>query len=305
MSGVLILSGCTADDRTDGTVQYQDTSFTVPDAGEPTYETGLGPVVGIDEAHHNYHRVDGRYRSFAEVLRADGYSVGASTSVFSVDALNTLDVLVISNALAEEKEEEWSLPTPAAFTADEVEAAEAWIRRGGRLMLIADHMPMPGAAENLALAFGVVFHDGYAFNADSTHTMVFSKESGQLADHVVTRDEGGGEIPFVVTFTGQAFRILPEVIAHPLFLLADDSYVLLPTRAWDFDQDAPRIPGAGLLQGALVEHGEGRVAFFGEAAAFSAQIQEWETGPIPFGMNAPEARHNARFLLNVMRWLSG
>ena len=207
---MLILSGCTADDRTDGTVQYQDTSFTVPDAGEPTYETGLGPVVGIDEAHHNYHRVDGRYRSFAEVLRADGYRVGASTSVFSVDALNTLDVLVISNALAEEKEEEWSLPTPAAFTADEVEAAEAWIRRGGRLMLIADHMPMPGAAENLALAFGVVFHDGYAFNADSTHTMVFSKESGQLADHVVTRDEGGGEIPFVVTFTGQAFRILPR-----------------------------------------------------------------------------------------------
>jgi len=122
-------------------------------------------------------------------------------------------------------------------------------------MLIADHMPMPGAATNLALAFGVVFHDGYAYNADSTHFMVFSRESGRLADHIVTRAEGGGAVPFVLTSTGQAFRTLPEVVAHPILLLPDGSCVLLPNRAWDFDKNAPRIPGAGLSQGTLTEVG--------------------------------------------------
>jgi hypothetical protein len=46
------------------------------------------------------------------------------------------------------------------------------------------------------------------------------------------------------------------------------------------------------------------VAVFGEAAAFSAQIQERASGPYQFGMNHPAAPHNARFLLNVMNWLT-
>ena len=84
----------------------------------------------------------------------------------------------------------------------------------------------------------------------------------------------------------------------------DDSFILLPQEAYDFDESAPQIPGIGLLQGALVKHGEGRVAVFGEAAMFSAPIQEREAGPYPFGMNNPSAPHNARFLLNVVGWLT-
>lgn len=92
--------------------------------------------------------------------------------------------------------------------------------------------------------------------------------------------------------------------ATPLLYLPGDSFLLLPTKAYDFDEGAARIPGVGLLQGVLVEHGASRVAVFGEAAAFSAQIQERAEGPYPFGMNNPSAPHNARFLLNVMGWLS-
>jgi hypothetical protein len=49
--------------------------------------------------------------------------------------------------------------------------------------------------------------------------------------------------------------------------------------------------------------GKGRVAVFGEAAMFSAQL----AGPkkSPMGMNAPIAKQNPQFLLNVMHWLSG
>ena len=47
----------------------------------------------------------------------------------------------------------------------------------------------------------------------------------------------------------------------------------------------------------------GRLAVFGEAAMFSAQV----AGPdrMPIGMNAPMAEQNYQFVLNVMHWLSG
>ena len=57
-----------------------------------------------------------------------------------------------------------------------------------------------------------------------------------------------------------------------------------------------------MLQGAVLEQGRGRVAVFGEAAMFSAQV----SGPSrrPMGMNAPHAGENPRFLLNLMHWLA-
>ena len=58
-----------------------------------------------------------------------------------------------------------------------------------------------------------------------------------------------------------------------------------------------------MLQGAVIPFGKGRVAAFGEAAMFSAQV----SGPnrMPAGMNDPGAPQNAQFLLNVLHWLSG
>ncbi|MHC4507963.1 MAG: hypothetical protein ACYTAO_03255 [Planctomycetota bacterium] len=46
----------------------------------------------------------------------------------------------------------------------------------------------------------------------------------------------------------------------------------------------------------------GRVAVFGEAAMFSAQL----AGPKqrPMGMNASDAEQNHQLLLNVMHWLT-
>jgi hypothetical protein len=48
--------------------------------------------------------------------------------------------------------------------------------------------------------------------------------------------------------------------------------------------------------------GKGRVAVFGEAAMFSAQLAG--RGGAPMGMNAPEAAQNYKLLLNVLHWLS-
>jgi hypothetical protein len=107
----------------------------------------------------------------------------------------------------------------------------------------------------------------------------------------------------VTTFTGQAFRLDPNLDAEPVLLVPEGFEVLLPEVAWQFSERTPRIPAANLLQGALVRHGQGRVAVFGEAAMFTAQV----AGPqrMPVGMNAPQAPENARFLLNVLHWLGG
>ena len=52
-------------------------------------------------------------------------------------------------------------------------------------------------------------------------------------------------------------------------------------------------------------HGEGRVVVLGEAGMLSAQLVRFPDGrpDLRFGMNV--APGNARFGLNVMRWLSG
>jgi hypothetical protein len=100
---------------------------------------------------------------------------------------------------------------------------------------------------------------------------------------------------------GQAFRTEGDV--EPLMVMPRGSMMLLPEVAWQFSEKTPRVPAALMFQGVALRFGEGRIAAFGEAAMFSAQLSGPEGAPM--GMNAPEAAQNARFLLNVLHWLSG
>ena len=47
--------------------------------------------------------------------------------------------------------------------------------------------------------------------------------------------------------------------------------MMVTERAGEFAAQTPRAAAVGLLQGATLAHGDGRVAVFGEAAMFSAQ----------------------------------
>lgn len=281
--------------------QRADEAFTLPDTGPSKHAAGEGPLVGIDEAHHNFHTLAGRYRTFGALLSRDGYVVKPSTEPFTLAALKPLEVLVISNALSAENVTQWSLPNHSAFTDEEIQSVATWVREGGRLLLIADHMPMPGAAAKLAATFGVLFYDGYVFGPDGSSQLTFSRTDESLVDHLVIRREGGGEIPHVTTFGGQGFRFAPGVKGEPLLRLPAASLMMLPFRHGQYDEKTPRIPAEGLLQGGLLRFGKGRIAVFGEAAQFSAQITA--RGSATMGMNSPKAKHNARFLLNVMSWL--
>jgi hypothetical protein len=283
--------------------QIADDRFS-PSVSKPAYREGSGPVVYLDEAHHNFHTIDGRYATFAELLRRDGFVISPMQKQFSAEALADADVLVIANALARENAESelgWRLPTYSAFSKSEVAAIEQWVSAGGALLLIADHMPWPGAAEDLGRAFGVQMTNSFATDATcADDEYLFVRADGSLAAHPITDGRSDGErIDYVRTFTGQAFWLTQPGV--PILKLKPDSVVLLPAVAWEFSSQTPRIPGDGLLQGAVLEHGKGRVAVFGEAAMFSAQVSGAERRPM--GMNMPGAEQNPQFLLNVMHWL--
>ncbi len=295
----LALVGCAA-----GSLQVADLEFQ-PHIESPAFLPGEGPVVLIDEAHFNFHTAQGRYKPFAELLRRDGYVVRSLVSQFTAESLAVAEILVISNAVNEDDTEE--LPTASAFEAFEVTAVEMWIEQGGALLLIADHMPWPGAAEELAARFGLLFINGYALDAETgAGGMTFRRSDGSLRSHAITNGRRPEErIESVRTFVGQAFRSNPGTSIEPLLVLRDGTEVVLPEVAGQFSEGTPRVAAVGWLQGAVLRHGSGRVAAFGEAAMFSAQVSGSGEQRFLMGMNNPNASENPQFLLNVMHWLSG
>ncbi|HKP28215.1 MAG TPA: DUF4350 domain-containing protein [Gemmatimonadales bacterium] len=271
----------------------------------PQYQTGQGPTVCLDQAHHNFHTLDNRFWAFGDLLRRDGYVMKPGIDKFDSKSLAQCSVLVIANAMWSEAEwETYPYPTPSAFTPEEITAVHQWVKAGGRLLLIADHMPIAGANAPLAAPFGVTFNDGFAVEGfrgseaslDSAFAKptIFRRTAGTLREHPVAQG-----IDSVRTFTGQAFQA-PK--AEPILVLPATFVSLMPRIAWQFKPDTRRVPVGGWLQGAVMRVGSGRAAFFGEAAMFSAQV----AGPSrrPMGMNAPGAERNFQLVLNLMHWLS-
>ncbi len=273
-----------------------------PPLPRPAYAAGQGPRVRVDAVHHNFHTASGRYRPFAQLLRRDGYQVEDLAKPWSEAVFQTIDILVIANPLHERNVRDWSLPTPSAFMPEEIMRVLKWVEGGGSLFLIADHMPFPGAAGELASAFGVTFSNGYAVTGKRKRGKpdVFVAETG-LQPGVLTRGRTADpEVTQVATFGGSAFKRPKRAI--PVLVFGADAFSYETKRAPGITADACKVPIEGWCQGAIFEHGKGRVAVFGEAAMFSAQ----RAGPRrrSMGMNAPEAKQNHQLLLNVMHWLS-
>jgi hypothetical protein len=281
--------------------QVPDLAYQQP-LTRPAYAAGKGPRVAIDAAHHNFHTADGRYKPFAELVRRDGYRVGGLGQPLSADSLKAVDVLVIANPLHERNAGDWSPPNPSAFRRAEIAALRAWVEQGGALFLIVDHPPFPGAAGELARAFGVGFRNGYARAGHWGRGKPDTFEPGTgLRDSAVTRGRADNEtITRVVTFTGSAFK--PPGGATPVLVFGAGSVSVERRSAPGVPPGEDEVPIAGWCQGAVMKVGKGRVAVFGEAAMFSAQL----AGPKkqPMGMNAPEAKQNHQLLLNVMHWLT-
>lgn len=286
---------------------------------KPAYSSN-GPVVAIDETHANFHTAGGQYKPFADLLSKDGYSVKPSTKKFAKGAFAGIDVLVIANALSANASQ--ANQNLAAFTDEECDAVRDWVREGGSLLLISDHAPFGGAAENLGKRFGVEMGKGWAFDRVAgngqgvTTQLTFSRENGLLGTHPILLGRNAAEqVKTVRSFTGQSLSVPSSAIV--LLKLSQTTREAPTTNEMNQEEAAIRAgqpfgthssSAAGRAQGLAMTFGKGRLVVLGEAGMFSAQIARFtENGQqyeIKFGMNT--AGHDDRqFALNVLHWLSG
>ena len=274
---------------------------------DPNFKAGVdhpgykkrGPKVLFDEAHNNFHTSTGRYKPFADLITNDGYQVVANNQKFSAEGLRAFRVLVISNALGAPRMNDPGAGNPA-FTETESDVVRDWVRRGGSLLLIADHAPMGAANQILAQRFTVDMSKMFTVDEQNSDTesanpgfIVYTRESGRLGDHPVTRGRNDGErINKIIAFTGQS--LLGPTGSVAFMKLADTAQDVMP--------GSTPVSAAGRAQGVALKFGKGRVIVLGEAAMISAQL----IGPrqMPFGMNRP-GLDNRQLALNIMHWLSG
>ena len=274
---------------------------------DPQFDTSVenpaykkeGPRVAFDEAHHNFHTAEGRYKPFVDLLLNDGYRVVRNRQPFTKTSLNSFKVLVISNALGAEEDDDEGADS-SAFTDEEIQAVHDWVKGGGSLLLIADHAPFGGAAAALATRFGVDSSKGYTFDkensvAGSPSHLIFSRENKLLTSHPITEGRNDNEkVNLLRSFTGQSFKG-PDGSAAILKL--SDGATDSPT----FDSPTS-TPAAGRAQAIALKFGKGRVVVQGEAAMLSAQVSGPENRRM--GMNVP-GNDNRQYALNLMHWLSG
>jgi hypothetical protein len=258
-----------------------------------------GPRVMFDEAHHNFHTTDGRYKPFADLLMNDGYQVIRNRKPFTKQSLDSFKVLVIANALgAEEMDDEGA--DQSAFTETEIQVVYDWVKGGGSLLFIADHAPFGGAAAALGTKLGVDMSKGYTFDtanslANRPSFLIFSRENKLLGPHPIIEGRNEKErVNRVLSFTGQSLKGPQDSIG--VLKLADTAQDSV-----NHDQKT-LVSAAGRAQALAFKVGKGRVVVHGEAAMLSAQIAGAEK--FKLGMNV-EGYDNKQYALNLMHWLSG
>ncbi len=291
-------------------------------AQEPAYAPGQGPSVLIDAAHHNVYRAENR-ASVVKFLEKDGYQVRELDGPFDRESLDGVQIVIIEmalsahNALPSDSPTEaevataWRLPTPSAFSQDEIVILSEWVATGGSALLVFDHMPLAGAAQDLAQAFGIEISNGYAIDEASlpkltpqvvarAGSLVFRRGDATLAEHAVTNGRSPAErVDSAATYVGSAFRLPPG--AQSLLTLSPSFVSLLPDVAWQFSEATPRKHIGGWSQGGVLRVGRGRLTVFSEHGILVTP--EMVANPTKAGRN-PQLQ-NPQLLLNVLHWLSG
>jgi hypothetical protein len=264
----------------------------------PAYNKN-GPRVLFDEAHYNFHTAEGRYKPFVDLLLNDGYRIVRNREPFTKASLNSFKVLVIANALGAEELDDIGADG-SAFTEEECQAVQEWVKSGGSLLLIADHAPFGAAAAALGNRFGVDMSKGFTYDPEnsaekSPSHLIFSRDNKLLTTHPITEGRDQNErLNRVQSFTGQSLKGPEESVA---VLKLGGSAKDKANREADSS-----VSAAGRAQAVALKYGKGRVVIQGEAAMLSAQIAGVNKGQM--GMNVP-GNDNKQYVLNVMHWLSG
>ena len=219
----------------------------------------------IDETHSTWEKIDRKYDTewFGEesgynyycLAQFLGYyyQVRSNTGKITEALLADCDILLLKT------------PT-SAFTADEIDAIERFVRRGGGLLLIGDHTNVFGTStylNALACRFGL------RYNCDATYDLptggLSFYERPRLVPHPIVQalppflfgTSCTLDVPFdaAIPVQGYALRVAGHDYATPSFFTQNT--------------DGPHV-GFGLYpQLAAVKRGRGRVAAFTDSTVFS------------------------------------
>ncbi|MEE9568017.1 MAG: hypothetical protein V3W37_01415, partial [Candidatus Binatia bacterium] len=247
-------------------------------SGDRSLESSIAPVIAFDEGHNNFgHWVSSGVME--EFLSAEGFVVRQHLGAFTRESLDGIHILHISNAIAPENINKWSLPTPSAFTPEEIEVLYDWVNDGGSLLMVIEHMPIGGAFEDLAGAFGIEVSNGFAVDERflsgyseevilEAGLLVSRRTDGTLVDHPILDDtEPYGRIEFLAAHVGSAFRLPAH--AFSLITLGPTILSLEPEVSWEFDSGTARRRVTGWSQAGVIEVGKGRVAVLGDNFLFT------------------------------------
>jgi hypothetical protein len=289
--------------------QINDSSFQFHNPN-PAFAPGHGPRVCIDEAHNNSHTLSQLYAPFAEVLRSDGFRPRAFTEAISIEGLSECEILLLGSGRATKPgaSEFWAYPHASAYSRAEIDALIRWVRGGGSILLIWDHSPATGAAAGIAAVFGVQTLDAWADATPQGNYPEIIRRSDQLvADHPIVRGRSPHErIDSLATHGSGAF--FPSTAVEPVLLFGEGATAWI--RLGDMGQGISSIPEEdwpafsirGWLLAGARRWGSGRVVFFGDSTACTAQL--YGATRTPLAMSHPAGVQNALFCLNMVRWLA-
>jgi hypothetical protein len=283
-------------------------------SGGRSLESSIGSVIAFDEGHNNIIEDYSLFGLMEEYLSAAGFVVRQHLGTFTLESLDGIHILHIANAVAPENQNNWSLPTPSAFTPEEIEVLYNWVNDGGSLLMVIDHMPFGGSFEDLAGAFDIEVSNGFAVDErflsgysnkliGEAGYLVSRRTDGTLVNHPILDDtEPYGRIELLATDAGSAFRLPAH--AFSLITFGPNILSLEPEVSWEFDSGTARRRVTGWSQAGVIEVGKGHVAVLGDnflfiAPAFLAPPLWDDEKSAKFGI------HNAQFTLNLLHWLSG
>ena len=272
--------------------------------------TARHPILMFDLGHHNTHTTRQRYDALAMMAKNDGFNVIQDVGVFTPADLKDVSILLIANPLGTDDMKSPSVVN-SAFTNEECDAVYNFVAAGGSLLFICEHAPMSLAGRAMAGRFGIKFGNGYLIDpaiADTSYgasTLVFSRETGTLGDHVTLRGRGPAEvINRIRTYTGQS--LVGPAGSVPLLKVTGraEDIVLGREGIKGAVPENMKQSAAGRSQGLAFTVGKGRVVVLGETSMFSAQLMAGAGGATrKVGMNAPGVQ-NRQFALNILHWLA-
>ena len=100
-----------------GFTQQRADDIIISEIKKSRFKKNKGPIVYIDQSHHNFHQKSGRFKPFSDLLISDGYKVD---SIVDLKKLKVGDVLVIANPIHQNNVRNWRRPIHQAFTKKEI-----------------------------------------------------------------------------------------------------------------------------------------------------------------------------------------